>query len=306
VTPRQLAMFLGVSAIWGASYLQIKIALDGLNASMVVFARVTLAAAILYFAVRALEDRDRAYRFARTHPQRIVVLGLLTIALPFMLISYGETQISSGLTGILVAPGPLFVAMFAPFLDPTERVDRRGALGLLIGFAGVVVLVGLDTVHDLGQFLGALAVLGAAFSYGLGAMYAKIKLAGAGVPPIVMSFLSCLAASALTLIPAAVTLPGSSPDLGEIAAVVSLGVIGTALAFVLYYSLISETGAGRASLVGYTIPPIALVYGALLLDEEVTGAAIGGLVLILAGIALAGRTREPEIEQVRPGPPEPV
>jgi drug/metabolite transporter (DMT)-like permease len=306
LTPRQLAMFFGVSAIWGASYLQIKIALDGFNASVIVFARVALAAAILYFAVRALEDRERAFQFARRYPQRIVILGVLTIALPFMLISYGETEVSSALTGILVAPGPLFVALFAPFLDPSERVDRRGALGLLVGFAGVVLLVGLDTVHDPGEFLGALAVLGAAACYGLGALYAKSKLTGAGVPPIVMSFLACLAAAAVTLIPAAIGLKSSSPDLGEIAAVVSLGVIGTALAFVLYYSLISETGAGRAALVGYMIPPTALLYGTLLLDENVTGAAIIGLVLILAGVALAGREREPEIDEVRPGPPEPV
>ena len=281
-------MFLGVSAIWGASYLQIKIALDGLNASVIVFVRVALAAAILYLAVRAREGHERAFRFARAHPQRIAVLGLLTIALPFMLISYGETAISSGLTGILVAPGPLFVALFAPFLDPTERVSRRRATGLLIGFAGVVLLVGVDTLHDSGEFLGSLAVLGAACSYGLGAMYAKNKLSHAGVPALVMSFFSCVAAALIVLVPALATLPGSSPDLGEIAAVVSLGVIGTALAFVLYYSLIAETGAGRASLVGYMIPPMALVYGALLLGEHVTPAAIGGLGLILGGVTLAG------------------
>jgi drug/metabolite transporter (DMT)-like permease len=299
-------MFLGVSAIWGASYLQIKIALDGLDASMIVFARVALAAVILYVAVRLLEDYERAFAFVRTHPRRIAVLGFLSIALPFMLITYGETQISSGLTGILVAPGPLFVAMFAPFLDPTERVDRRGAIGLLIGFAGVVLLVGVDTVDDLGEFLGALAVLGAACSYGLGAMYAKSKLAGAGVPPLVMSLFSCVAASIIVVVPAIVTLPGSSPDLGEIAAVVSLGVVGTALAFVLYYSLIAETGAGRASLVGYAIPPVALAYGAILLDEEVTAAAIAGLVLILVGVTLAGREREVEVEEAAPRPPEPA
>jgi drug/metabolite transporter (DMT)-like permease len=284
-------MFLGVSAIWGASYLQIKIALDGFNASMVVWGRVTLAAVILYVAVRAREDHARAFAFVRRHPGRIVVLGLLSITIPFMLISYGETEISSGLTGILVAPGPLFVALFAPFLDPTEKVGGRGAVGLLTGFAGVVLLVGVDTVHDVGQFLGSIAVLGAACSYGLGAMYAKNKLSGAGVPPLVVSFFSCLAASLMVLAPAAATLPGSSPDLGEIAAVVSLGVVGTALAFVLYYSLIAETGAGRASLVGYMIPPAALVYGALLLDESITAASIAGLGLILAGVTLAGRER---------------
>jgi drug/metabolite transporter (DMT)-like permease len=303
-------MFVCVSAIWGASYLQIKIAIDGLSPAMVVFARVLLAALILWFAVRTREDHARAIRFVREHPGRILLLGSLTVTIPFMLISYGETQISSGLTGILVSPGPLFVAAFAPFLDPSERVDRTGAVGLLIGFAGVVTLIGFDTVHDLGQFAGAMAVLGAACSYGLGAMYSKNKFSGAGVPPLVISFLSCATAALLTLVPAIVTLPGSSPDLGEIAAVVSLGVIGTALAFVLYFSLIAETGAGRASLVGYAIPPIALAYGAVLLDEEVTGAAIAGLVLILAGIALAGRRREGEAEtapdEVVPGPPEPA
>jgi drug/metabolite transporter (DMT)-like permease len=296
-------MFAGVSAIWGASYLQIKIALDGMDASMIVFGRVSLAALLLYFAVRTRADHARALRFMRTHPRRVLVLGLLSVTLPFMLISYGETQISSGLTGILVAPGPLFVALFAPFLDPSERVDRLAGAGLVIGFAGVMLLFGVDARGDLGEFLGSLAVLAAACSYGLGAMYAKNRFSRAGVPAIVMSFCSCLAASVLTAAPAIATLPGSSPDLGEIAAVVSLGVIGTALAFVLYYSLISDTGAGRASLVGYAIPPMALVYGALLLDEHVTAAAIAGLALILAGVALASRKRAGERE---PPPPEPA
>jgi drug/metabolite transporter (DMT)-like permease len=198
------------------------------------------------------------------------------------------------------------VALLAPVVDPSERVDRRGAIGLLIGFAGVIVLLGLDTVHDLGEFLGALAVLGAACSYGGGAMYAKLKLSGAGVPPLVMSLFACVAASLIVLVPAIVTFPGTSPDIGEIAAVISLGVIGTALAFVLYYSLIAETGAGRASLVGYTIPPIALAYGAILLDETITPASILGLVLILAAITLAGRKAEVEAEQAFPHPPDPA
>ena len=300
MTPRQLAMFGGLSAIWGGSYLLIKIALDGFEASMIVFGRVALAALILYFAVHTRTDRRRAFRFMRFHPERVVVLGALSIAIPFMLISYGETQISSGLTGILVAPGPLFVALFAPFLDPTERVDRRGALALLVGFAGVVLLVGADTVHDTGEFLGSLAVLGAACSYGLGAMYSKNHLSGAGVPPLVVSFFSCTAAAVMTLPFAAATIANNHPDLGEVAAVTSLGVIGTALAFVLYYSLIAETGAGRASLVGYTIPPIALAYGAVLLRETVTVASVIGLVMILLGVGFAGQRRPATAE---PGPP---
>jgi drug/metabolite transporter (DMT)-like permease len=300
VTARQLAMFLALAAIWGGSYLLIKIALDGFNASMIVFARVALAAVILNFAVRARQDAGRAVEFMRTNPGRVATLGFLSVACPFLLISFGETQISSGLTGILVAPGPLFVALFAPVLDPTERVDRRGAFALLVGFAGVVVLVGADTVHDTGEFLGSLAVLGAACSYGLGALYAKNRLSAAGVPPLVVSWFSCTAAALIVLPFALVTLPKNHPDLGEIAAVVSLGVIGTALAFFLYYSLIAETGAGRASLVGYAIPPVALAYGAILLGETITVAAVVGLVLILLGVGTAGQQRT---EEDQPGPP---
>ncbi len=293
-------MFGALSAIWGGSYLLIKIALDGFDPGMIVFARIALGAVILFFAVRAREDWGRAVRFMRGHPGRVAMLGFLSIAMPFLLISYGETEISSGLTGILVAPGPLFVALFAPFLDPSERVDRRGAFALLVGFAGVVVLVGADTVHDPKQFLGSLAVLGAACSYGLGAMYSKTRLSHAGVPPLVVSFFSCTAASVITLPFAAATVGDNHPDLGEMAAVVSLGVIGTALAFVLYYSLIAETGAGRASLVGYAIPPIALAYGAILLGEKITAAAIAGLLLILLGVGIAGQRRT---EADVPGPP---
>jgi drug/metabolite transporter (DMT)-like permease len=193
---------------------------------------------------------------------------------------------------VLVSPGPLFVALFAPLIDQSERVDRRGGVGLVIGFGGVVLLLGVDTVSSSAELLGALAVLGAACSYGLGAMYAKLKFKG--VPPLVVSFASCATTAALVLAPAAATLPGTSADLGELAAVATLGVVGTATAFVLYYSLIAETGAGRASLVGYLIPPVALAYGALLLDEQITAAAIAGLVLILVGVSLAGGEREVE------------
>jgi len=168
----------------------------------------------------------------------------------------------------------------------------------------VIVLVGADTVHDAREFLGSLAVLGAACSYGLGAMYSKTRLSGAGVPPLVVSFFSCTAASIITLPFALATIGNNHPDLGEIAAVLSLGVIGTAVAFVLYYSLIAETGAGRASLVGYAIPPIALAYGAVLLGETITVASIAGLVLILLGVGIGGQRREREGEPAPP--PEPA
>ena len=298
MTGRQLTMLGAVSAIWGASYLLIKIALDGIEPSMIVFARVLLAALLLYAVIQVRGGEDRAaLRFLRAHPGRTLVQGALAVAIPFMLISFGETEISSGLTGVLISPGPLFIAMLAPLIDPGERVDRRGAIGLVIGFGGVVLLIGVDTVHSLGEFLGALAMVGAALSYGLGAMYARLKFQG--VPPLVVSLASCGVAAVLTVPFALGTIGGNSPDLGEIAAVGSLGVIGTAIAFVLYFGLIKEAGAGKAALCGYLIPPAALAYGALLLDEQITAASIAGLVLILAGVALASGER-----QARVAPPE--
>jgi drug/metabolite transporter (DMT)-like permease len=293
-------MMLGaVSAIWGASYLLIKIALDGIEPAMIVFARVLLAALLLYVVIRARGGEDRAaLGFLRRHPGRAIVQGTLAVALPFMLISLGETQISSGLTGVLISPGPLFIAMLAPLIDPGERVDRRGAVGLVIGFSGVVLLIGVDTVHSVGEFLGALAMVGAALAYGLGAMYARLKFRG--VPPLVVSLASCGVAAVVTMPAALATIGANSPDLGEIAAVVSLGVFGTAVAFVLYFGLIADAGAGKAALCGYLIPPTALAYGALLLDEKITLAAIAGLVLILGGVTLAGQGRA--AQDARPAP----
>jgi drug/metabolite transporter (DMT)-like permease len=153
-------------------------------------------------------------------------------------------------------------------------------------------LIGLDTIHSLGEFAGAMAMIGAALAYGLGAMYIRLKFRG--VPPLVVSLGACGVAALLTLPPALATVGQNSPDLGEIAAVVSLGIVGTAVAFFLYFGLIDEAGAGKAALCGYLIPPLALAYGAIFLDEEITPAAIGGLGLILIGVALASGERAGE------------
>ena len=280
-----------VSAIWGASYLLIKIALDGIEPMMIVFARVLLAALLLYAVIVVRGGADRAaLAQIREQPGRALVQGALAVAIPFSLISLGETQISSGLTGVLISPGPLFIAMLAPLIDPTEKVDRRGWIGVVVGFAGVIMLIGVDTVHSLGEFMGALAMVGAALSYGLAAMYVRLRYRG--VPPLVVSFSACATAAVLTLPAALATLGANSPDGGEIAAVAALGIVGTAVAFVLYFGLIQEAGAGKAALCGYLIPPLALAYGAVLLDEEISLAAIAGLVLILVGVALASGERE--------------
>ena len=299
MSTRQVGLLIAVSAIWGASYLLIKIALDGFEPGVIVFLRVLLAAALLYVVILVRGGSDRTgLANLRRRPRDTFIQGTLAVALPFSLIAFGETQITSGLTGVLISPGPLFIALLAPAIDRTERVDRRGTIGLVIGFAGVMLLIGVDTVGSAGEFLGALAMVGAALAYGLGAMFTKLRFAG--VPPLVVSFGACAVASIVTLPIAAATIGNSRPDLGEIAAVVCLGVLGTAAAFVLYFTLIAEAGAGRAALCGYLIPPLALAYGALFLNETITWAAVAGLVLILAGVSMAGGERGVEAPAPEP------
>lgn len=287
MTPRQTALLLGLAAIWGGSYLLIKYALEDLSAPMIVWARCALAALVLLVALRGAARG--ALADMRRRPGSAVLLGTLAVALPFLLITLGELEVPSGLTAVLISPAALFVAMFAPFIDPSERIDRTQAVGMLIGLAGVGLVVGVESISSLGQLLGALAMVAAAACYALGGFVVKKRYGR--LTSIQASFVSISVAALVTLPLAAATAPSEVPGLRALAAVVALGAIGTALAFVIFYKLIAEVGAGRAALVSYLAPGVALGYGALLLDEAITPAAIAGLVLILAGVALASRPR---------------
>jgi drug/metabolite transporter (DMT)-like permease len=224
------------------------------------------------------------------------MLAFVAVALPFLLITLGELEVPSGLTAVLVSPAALFVALFAPFLDPSEQIDRRQGVGMLIGLVGVGLVVGVESIHSLGQFLGALAMVGAAACYALGGFVVKRRFGR--LTSMQTSFVSISVASFMVLPLAVATAPTAMPGLRALLAVLVLGVVGTALGFVIFYKLITEAGAGPASLVAYLAPGVALFYGAVFLDEEITAAAIAGLVLILGGVALASRPRR--------RPPEPI
>ena len=174
------------------------------------------------------------------------------MALPFSLITFGEHEVPSGLTAVLISPAALFVALFAPFIDPSERIDRRQGVGMVIGLLGVAIVVGVESISTLEQFLGALAMVGAAACYALGGFVVKRRYGR--LTSIQASFVSISAASLWTLPAAVGTAPTETPGLGAVAAVVALGVVATALAFVIFYTLIAEVGAGRASLVSYLAP----------------------------------------------------
>jgi drug/metabolite transporter (DMT)-like permease len=288
LTARQAGLLTALAALWGASYLLIKYALEGFSPAAVVFVRTALGAAVLFAVIRASGGPARAsLREVRRRPLRALLLGALAITAPFLLISFGELEVPSGLTAVLIAPAPLFVAMFAPLIDHSERIARRQALGLVVGLGGIALLVGVESVHRLAQFLGAMGIVAAAACYALSSF--MVKGAYRDVPAITTSFISVGAGALLTLPLAAATAPTHMPGVRALLAIAVLGVAGTALAFVIFYRLIAEIGAGRAALVSYLVPPLSLTYGALLLDERITPGALAGLGLILAGVAVASR-----------------
>ena len=286
MTARHAGLLAALSAIWGGSYLLIKWGLEDFSPGFVVWARTALAALVL-LVIMGAGNRALAYRDVRARPWRGLLLGFLAVALPFCLISFGELEVPSGLTAVLLAPASIFVALFAPFLDHTEKPTRRGAVGMAIGLAGVALLVGLETVDTLWEFLGAMAIVGAAISYALSGFV--VKGSYGALPSIVSSSISIGIASVLVLPVALAGLPDHAPGARAVISIVVLGVVGTALAFVIFYKLINEIGAARAALISYLAPGVALFYGAAFGGEVITVAAVAGLGLILFGVALAGR-----------------
>jgi drug/metabolite transporter (DMT)-like permease len=290
MSARHATLLAALAAIWGGSYLLIKYALDGFSAAAIVSFRCLLASAVLYAALRATGAAAPALADLRARPKWALSLGTIAVAAPFLLITFGEHVVPSGLTAVLISPASLFVALFAPAIDPSERIDRRQGVGMGLGLLGVAMVVGVESVHTLGEFLGALAMIGAAAFYGLSTFVVKRRFGH--LASMQTSWVSVTVAGVLTLPVALATTAGHTPTLGATAALVALGVVGTALAFVIFYKLINEIGPGRASLVSYLAPGVALFYGAIFRDEAITLAAIAGLVLILGGVYIASRRKK--------------
>lgn len=284
---RAWTLLLVLAAIWGASYLLIKIGLRDLSPAMVAFGRVAFAAVVLV----ALAAGRGALGGFGGRIGWVVAVGATQVAAPFVLIAAGETEITSSLAGILVASAPLFTALLAIWVDPDERAQGLRLVGVLLGVLGVALLLGVDLVGSGDQLLGGLAVLLAGLGYAVGGLLAKHRLADR--PPIGAAAWVLVAATAL-LVPAAVLgFPSSVPDLGPVAAVAVLGIVGTGIAFAIVYELIATVGPARTFIVTYLAPAFAVAYGVTLLDETVTAAMIGGLALILLGSYLAVEGRSP-------------
>jgi drug/metabolite transporter (DMT)-like permease len=300
VDRRSWFLLLGLSAIWGASYLLIKIALRDLSPEVVAFARIALAAAVLL----PIAASRRALEPLRGRIGWVVVLGAVQVAAPFLLIAAGERSISSSLAGILVATTPILTALLALRMDREERSEGTRLVGVAIGIAGVVALFGLDLTGSGSAVLGGLAVVLASFGYAIGGFIVKARLGDA--PPIGV-VAGVMAAAALVLVPgAAATLPSAAPAAGPIAALVALGLFGTGLAFIVFYGLIAAVGPARTMLVSYIAPGFAILYGAWFLSEPITIGKIVGLVLVLAGswLGVGGRVRSEVAPDESPMPQE--
>ena len=287
-----------LALIWGASYLFIKLALEDLEPVFLVFVRLALGALVLL----ALAAQRNALAPLRGRGRPLMVLALIQVAVPFILLTYGEDRISSSLTGILVAASPIFTALLVTMGVGQEAKIAPWALGGIgVGIIGVGLLFGVDLTGSGSEALGGAMVLGTALGYSVGALYLRRTLLG--IPPIGVAS-ATMTISALMVLPIALLqLPTEFPSFKATASVVTLGMLGTGVAFWIFYTLISEVGAAKAAVVAYLAPGFAVAYGAIFLDEPVTAAAIAGLVLILAGSWLAAEGRAP---WRRTAVPEPV
>jgi drug/metabolite transporter (DMT)-like permease len=278
---RHLAMLLGLAALWGASFLFIKVAVRELTPATLITGRLGLAALTLGLLVPVVVGSRETVQQLRANAAWLVVVALVNTAIPFWLLSWGETRIDSGLASIIQAAVPIFNALIAFVAFREVRVTGTRLFGVAVGFVGVALLVG---AQPHGKVLGALAVVGMAFCYGLGGLVAGRHLGA--VQPIVVAFASTTISTLVALPVGVAEAPGNMPGWKTIGSVLALGIPGTALAYLLFFGLITGAGAAYASLVTYLIPPIALAYGAILLDERFGAAAFGGLALILGGVAL--------------------
>ena len=285
---------LGLSALWGSSYLFIKIADEGpIPPAEMVLVRLIIATAVLYMVARL-----RGFRLPAT--RRIwgafAVMGLVGTAAPFLLISWGETRIDSSLAAILNATVPIATVVLAHVWTGDERLSPARIAGILVGFAGVVVLVAGNPSVDgrSSALIGVAALLLSSLCYGIGNTFAR--RAFAGVPPVVAATGQMLLGGIYMLIPGGVAARDEHvlAPAGAWAAVAALALLGTVGAYLLYYQLIARVGATRTASTTYLLPAFATFYGAIFLHERLNLWVLAGFALILLGIgAVNGRVRAP-------------
>jgi drug/metabolite transporter (DMT)-like permease len=279
-------VFIALGFFWGSSYLWIKIGLEGgLPPLTLIAGRLTLGA--LFLAVVVGLARQELPRSRRMYGH-LLVMSIVNVVLPFILITVGEQSIDSALASILNATVPLTVIVVAPMFLPDERITLPRIAGLAVGFAGVILLVAPDLVN-LGDsdLTGELMMIGSSISYGIGNVYSRRHVQG--LRPMIPALFQVTFA-ALIIIPLAIVIDRPfttvSPTPGAIVAVIWLGLLGSGVAYLCYFTLLQHWGATRTSMVAYLLPVVGIFLGAIVLAEPVTLNRIGGTALVIAGIAI--------------------
>ena len=284
--------FVSLALIWGVSFLLIKVTVRDMSPEVLLLFRSASGMVALGLIVLVM----RRSLFGPGWQGRIgsfVFMAVTNAIIPWIAIAWGETRISSGLASILNSTTTLWTAVFIYWVMPSERPSRLNYAGVVLGFAGVVILVSPDiSTHGIsGDFLGAMAVVLASLSYAVNALYQRRRMRNVSVFEV---SLGQLIAGTLLAIPiAAPTLPSIHFHVLSIAAVVALGAAGTGIAYLLYYYVMNSLGAVRAAGVTFLVPVTAVFWGVVLLGEVLSATILAGMAVILAGIVLTNLRRAP-------------
>ncbi|MEX0682157.1 MAG: DMT family transporter [Dehalococcoidia bacterium] len=298
---RALPVLFALGGVWGGSFLFIKVVVDETGPFEVVTGRLFFGC--LGVGAFVLASR-RGLHATPALIAKVSVLAVLANIIPFALISWGEEHIESGTASVLNATVPIFTAVVAAAALDEEYFTRARAFGLLLGFIGVGVLTGTESLDVTDSSVaGQLACVGAALCYGVGAVYSRQLLRDND--PVDLSILQLLVALVLS-VPILFAFTGGSPSyslsLEAWASIITLGALGTGLGYIGWLWLIENIGSVRASLVTYIVPILALILGWLVLDESVGLNTILGFILIIAGVSTVMRGQAPASQRQ----PEPV
>lgn len=288
MTARGWLLFAAMSVIWGIPYLLIKIAVDGVSAPVLVFARTAIGAAVLI----PLALSRAAWTPVLRSWKPVLVFAFFEIVAAWLMLSDAERHISSSLTGLLIAASPIVAAVLDRLTGGERRLGGKRIAGLAVGFAGVAVLAGPEITG--GSAWPVVEVLLVATCYAIAPLVAARHLAE--VPALPMTA-ACLGVAAVVYAgPAAATWPAEMPSTRVLLALATLAVVCTALAFIVFFALIREVGPTRALVFTYVNPAVALAAGVIVLDEPLTPWNLAGLALILGGSVLATRRSGPSAE----------
>ena len=300
-------IFLALGFMWGSSYLFIKLAVDDFGTFTLVALRLAVGAALLWIAVRLA--RQELPREPRIYGH-LVVMAIVNIVIPFVLITWAEQSVDSSIAAILTSAVPLFVIVIAPLFLHDEPIRVNGVAGLGIGFVGVIVLTSNELSLTNSDLTGEIALLGAALSYAVGAVYSRRNMRG--IPPMIPAVFQVTFA---LIISGAIALVlerpwEATPDLEAVFSILWLGILGSGLAYLAVFRLLASWGATRTTLVAYLIPIWGIILGFLALAEPIDGRLLVGTALVIGGMALVNnrygkRTifgRTPPVEASSPAP----